>query len=65
MAERSKARVWSRSLAVIAGSNPAKNTDVSVVSVLCCQVDVSVTGHRDRQGLDSRTVQPATSRYID
>ena len=40
MAERSKARVYDRSLAGIAGSNGC----LSVVSVVCCQVEVSATG---------------------
>ena len=44
MAERSKAWVCGRLLAGIAGSNPARGTDVSLVSVVCCQVEVSATG---------------------
>jgi hypothetical protein len=32
-----------RSLAVIVDSNPTGGTNVSVVSVVCCQVEVSVT----------------------
>ena len=44
VAERSKTRVCSRSLAEIAGSNPAGGMDgLSVVSVVC-QVEVSATG---------------------
>ena len=41
----SKACVCGHSLAGIAGSNPAGGMDVclSVVSVVCCQVEVSVT----------------------
>ena len=43
--ERSKASVCGRSLAGIEGSNPAGvNGCLSVVSVVCCQVDVSATG---------------------
>jgi len=42
---RSKARVCCCSLAGIAGSNPAKVTDVlSLVSVMCCQVEVPASG---------------------
>jgi hypothetical protein len=44
VAERSKARFCGRSFAGIAGSNSAGGMDVSVVSVVCCQVEVSVTG---------------------
>ena len=43
MAARSKAWVRSRSLGGTAGSNPAGGTDVSLVSVVCCQVEVSAT----------------------
>ena len=38
VAARSKACISGRSLAGIAGSNPAGDMDVSVVSVVCCQV---------------------------
>jgi hypothetical protein len=42
---RSKAWVYGHSLAGIAGSNPTGGMDVlSVVSVVCCQVEVSATG---------------------
>ena len=44
----SKARVCGRSLAGIAGSNPAGDMDVSLslslVSVVCCQVEVCAMG---------------------
>ena len=42
---RSKAWVYGRSLAGIAGSNPAGNMDVSLslVSVVCCQAEASAT----------------------
>jgi hypothetical protein len=41
----SKAWVCSRSLAGIAGSNPAGGMDVCLLlSVVCCQVEVSATG---------------------
>jgi hypothetical protein len=43
VAARSKAWVFGGSLAVIVGSNPALDMD-AVVSVVCCQVDVSATG---------------------
>jgi hypothetical protein len=44
VAAGSKAWVCGRSLAGIAGSNPAGGMDVlSVVSVVCCQVEVSAT----------------------
>ena len=41
---RSKASVCGRSLAGTAGPNPAGGMDDSVVSVDCCQVEVSVLG---------------------
>ena len=44
MAERSKACVCDRSLAGIAGSNPAGGHGcLCLVSVVCCQVEVSAT----------------------
>ena len=44
MAARSKAWVCGRSLAGIAGSNPARgHVCLSVVSVVCCPVEVSAT----------------------
>ena len=42
MAVRSKA-VFGRSPAEIVGSNPTQGMDVCVVSVVCCQVEVSAT----------------------
>ena len=44
VAARSKAWVCGRSLTRIAGSNPAGGMDVSLYSVVCCQVEVSATG---------------------
>ena len=44
VAERFMARVCGRSHAGSAGSNPARGMDVCVVSVVCCQVEVSATG---------------------
>jgi len=44
VAARSKAWVYGLSLAGIVGSNPAGGMDVSVLSVVCCQVEVSATG---------------------
>jgi hypothetical protein len=41
---RSKARVCGRSLAVIAGSNPTGSICMYIVSVVCCQVEVSASG---------------------
>jgi hypothetical protein len=41
VAARSKARVCGRSLAGIVGSNAAG--DMDVVSVVCCQVEISAT----------------------
>jgi hypothetical protein len=38
---RSKAWVWGHTLAGVAGSNPVGGMDVSLVSVVCCQVEVS------------------------
>jgi hypothetical protein len=43
VAVRSKARVCGRTLAGLAGSNPADGC-LSVVSVVCCQVEVCATG---------------------
>jgi len=43
VAARSKAWVYGRSLAGIVGSNPA-GAWMSVLSVVCCQVEVSATG---------------------
>jgi hypothetical protein len=40
----SKASVCGRSLAGIVCSNPAGGMDVCLVSVVCCQVEVSATG---------------------
>jgi hypothetical protein len=40
-----KAWVCGRSLAIIAGSNPTGGHEcLSLVSVVCCQVEVSATG---------------------
>ena len=44
MAARSKACVCGRSVAGIAGSNPAGGMGVSLVSVVSCQVGVSASG---------------------
>jgi hypothetical protein len=44
VAERSKTRVCGQSLAGKAGSNPAVETDVCLLWMLCCQEDVSPTG---------------------
>jgi hypothetical protein len=44
MAARSKARVCGRSHAGIVGSNPAAGMDICLVGVVCCQVEVSVSG---------------------
>jgi hypothetical protein len=41
---RSKAWMCGRSLTRIVGSNPTGGMDVSLVSVVCCQVEVSATG---------------------
>ena len=42
VAALSQARVCGRSLAEISGSNPAGDMDVSLISVVCCLVDVCV-----------------------
>ena len=42
VAARIKAWVWGRSLAGIAGSNPAGEMDVCFI--VCCEVDVSASG---------------------
>ena len=44
VAARPKALVCGRSLDEIAGSNPTGGMDVSVVSVVFCQVEVSLSG---------------------
>jgi hypothetical protein len=45
MAPRSKAWVCGRSIAGIVGSNSARgHGSVCLVSVVCCQVEVSATG---------------------
>jgi hypothetical protein len=44
VAARCKAWVCGWSLAGIAVSNPAGGMGVSVVSVVCCQVEISATG---------------------
>ena len=44
MAERSKARECDLSLAGIAGSNSARVMDLSLVRVVCCQIEVSAMG---------------------
>ena len=44
MAARSKAWVCGRSLAEIADSNPVGGMDMSLVSVVCCQVEVPASG---------------------
>jgi hypothetical protein len=43
VAALSKAWVCGRSLAVIVSSNPAGCMNVCLVSVVCCQVEVSAT----------------------
>jgi len=43
VAARSKAWVCGRSLAGIVRSNPAGGVDVYLVSVVCCQVEVSAS----------------------
>jgi hypothetical protein len=44
VAAPSKAWVYGRSLAGIAGSNPAGGRDMSLASVVCCQVEIYATG---------------------
>ena len=43
MVARSGVRVYSRSNAGVAGSNPARGMNVSILWVLCCQVEASAT----------------------
>ena len=45
MAARYNASFCGRSLAGIAGSNAAGGMDMSVVSVVCCQVEVPATSY--------------------
>jgi hypothetical protein len=42
-APRSKARVFNRSLAGTAGSNPAGGMNVCLLGMWCCQIEVSAT----------------------
>ena len=49
MDARSEAWVCGRSLAGIAGSNPAGDKDVSLVSVVWCQEEVSAKGPSPNQ----------------
>ena len=44
VAARSKTRVYGRSLAGIAGSNLVGSIDMSLVIVVCCQVEVFARG---------------------
>ena len=53
MAARSKAWVCGRSLAGIAGSNPAGGMDMSLVSVVCCQRSLRQADHSSRGVLPS------------
>jgi hypothetical protein len=51
VAARSKARFCGRSIAEIAGSNPTGgHGSLSAVSVVCCQVEVTVKGRSLVQG---------------
>jgi hypothetical protein len=56
VAASSKAWVCSRSLAGILGSNPAGGMDVSLVSVVCCQAEVSALGYHSSRGVVPRVV---------
>jgi len=49
-AAQSKAWVCGRSLAGIVGSNPGEVMDVSLLSVVCCQVEFSASGLSLAQG---------------
>jgi len=51
VAARSKAQVFGRSPAEIVGSNPTGGMDVCVVSVVCCQVEVSATDDHSSRGV--------------
>lgn len=44
MAESSKARACSHPIYWIASSNPVGSMDVSVLSTVCCKIEVSATG---------------------
>jgi hypothetical protein len=44
VAASSKASVFVRSLAGIAGSNPAEDIDFFLLNVVCCQVEISASG---------------------
>jgi hypothetical protein len=70
VAVRSKALVYSRSLAGTEGSNPTRYMDVCLLSVVCCQAQVSATGRSlvQRSPTDcgvpecDRAARPATGR---
>ena len=67
VAERSKAKVCGQSHAGVVGSNPAEGMDVSfLLSVVCCQVEVSATGRslvqRSRTACDVSLCELETSR---
>ena len=58
MAARSKALVYARSPAEIVGSNPAgKHGYLSVVSVVCCQVEVCATADHSSRGVPPTVVR--------
>ena len=44
MAAKAKGCVYGRSFDGVASSNPASGMDMSLVSVVCCQEEVSATG---------------------
>jgi hypothetical protein len=44
VAESSKARACSHPIYWIASSNPVGSMDVSVLSTVCCKIEVSATG---------------------
>ena len=51
MTARSKEWICGCWLAGIAGSNPAGDFDVFLVSAVCCQVEVSATGRSHYRGV--------------
>ena len=60
-AKRFKAWVHVHSLAGIAGSNPARCTDVSHFIVVCCQVEVSGQADHSSRGILMSVVCPSVT----
>ena len=64
MAERCKACVCGRSLAGVAGSNPARGMDVSVLCVLYSKGQMSKPGQRSRDKVQRKKIPPGSCRSV-